>query len=453
MSVLRFEFDWVPYPDGGGAEDSDAVAHLSIHAGPLCLTRNENAWSEKIEDSITVSLYPLAEWLAWSWWRLNYEPLPADTAKIPHNWRMAHEMAAANAGFVWPAVVFATDGEAMQIWANPSAASERVSAKYVVGSSEPVLVPAGRFQKAISDLLHDVLGRLSERGRDGTGLAELWQLVQADMSDERAARRRRLEARLGYDPDECPKGLLEHAARIENKLGEGAFAEIASAYSRWKVDADVEGIRELVERKGLSGTLQVDGSNLDLAGNEAAPWQRAVSAARRLRSHLSMDGKPISDSDLYGLLGLTEDAVAGWIPAGKARAAIGRGEADGRMTYVSRKRHPIAKRFEFARFVADGIHDSGHPGRSHWLVATDLSTSRQKFQRAFAAEFLCPVDSLVENMNGDFSETAVEDAADYFSVSDRTVRSLLINNGYIEPRHPAGGMPYNISTAQRISAV
>jgi hypothetical protein len=44
-------------------------------------------------------------------------------------------------------------------------------------------------------------------------------------------------------------------------------------------------------------------------------------------------------------------------------------------------------------------------------VSADLATARQKFQRAFAAEFLCPINSLVEYLSEDFSDTALEDAA------------------------------------------
>ena len=443
MADLRFEVDWISYPEGNGHEDSDATARLSVHAGPFCLTRNENAWSEKIEDGIVVSLYPLAEWLAWSWWRLGYEPLPVGTAKVSHDWRMAHEMAAANAGIVWPTVVFATDGEAMQIWADTSIASEHASARYIVGTPKPVPVPIAQFQEEVSRFLGDVLQRLSERGKSKTGLAELWGVVQSDMHDESVARMRRMEARMGYDPDECPKKLLKHAAELENRLGEGAFAELAPAYSRQDAEADVGGIGELIGKEGLSGTPQINGDDFGCMDGKTAPWQRAVTAARGLRARIGMDGKRMDDSILYGLLGLSEDDVVGWSPTGKAKASIAKCETGGRMIYVSRKKHPVAKRFEFARFIADEAY-GGLSGQPRWLVATDLYTSRQKFQRAFAAELLCPIDSLVESMEGDFSETSIEDAADYFSVSEYTVSSLLMNNGYIPPEYPASRTPYSM---------
>lgn len=441
MSDLRFELDWISYADGDWIENSDTTAHLKIFADSLCLTRNENAWSEKIEDSVAVSLYPLAEWLATSWWRLNYEPLP-DTAKVPHNWRMAHEMAAANAGFVWPTVAFATDGEAMQIWANSSAASERTSAKYVVGTRGPVFVSTGKFQTTVADFIERVLERLSECRKTNSELAELWQLVQSDMADETMAELRRLEARMGYDPEECPEELLKHALGLENCLGADALAELAPAYAGRDSDADVEGMSELIKAKGLSGKPEIPESDFSHALGETIPWKRAGIAARQLRRTLGMDSKPIVDSDLYGLLGLTKREVEEWRPTGKARAAVAERKTDGSMDYVSRKKHPLGKRFEFARFIADEVGRRNTTDQTYWLAATDLSTSRQKFQRAFAAEFLCPVDSLVDFMEDDFSETSIEDAANHFSVSGRTVESLLKNSGHIEPIYAVEGMPY-----------
>ena len=109
---------------------------------------------------------------------------------------------------------------------------------------------------------------------------------------------------------------------------------------------------------------------------------------------------------------------------------------------MPRKRHPVGKRFEFARFLADYVSRAGDSGA--WLASTDLATSRQKFQRAFAAEFLCPISSLIGFLGGNFTEPAIEDAASYFGVSEQTVESLLANNGYIGPSQDESRFPYRI---------
>lgn len=53
-------------------------------------------------------------------------------------------------------------------------------------------------------------------------------------------------------------------------------------------------------------------------------------------------------------------------------------------------------------------------------------------QRAFAAELLCPVGSLVDFLEDDFSDEAREEAAERFEVSPFAVTAVLVNNGKLE---------------------
>ena len=66
-----------------------------------------------------------------------------------------------------------------------------------------------------------------------------------------------------------------------------------------------------------------------------------------------------------------------------------------------------------------------------WLPATDAKTARQKLQRAFAIEFLCPIQSLTEFLGDDFSSDATEEAAEHFGVSHTAVETHLVNNGLL----------------------
>ncbi len=140
-----------------------------------------------------------------------------------------------------------------------------------------------------------------------------------------------------------------------------------------------------------------------------------------------------------GKLGQAKQASARFITTLQPCIAIASPSNGGKYTFKPRKKHPVAQRFEFARFIGDLLtkHES-----TEWLASTDLVTSRQKFQRAFAAEFLCPIDSLVDYLDDDFSDSAIEDAASQFNVSERTVNSLLASNGYIEQTSPQDDFPY-----------
>jgi hypothetical protein len=69
-----------------------------------------------------------------------------------------------------------------------------------------------------------------------------------------------------------------------------------------------------------------------------------------------------------------------------------------------------------------------------WLSATDSRTSRQKVQRAFAAQLLCPIEHLDEFLSGDYTQERIEDAAEHFGISPLAISSQLAS-GKRRPVH------------------
>jgi Zn-dependent peptidase ImmA (M78 family) len=102
------------------------------------------------------------------------------------------------------------------------------------------------------------------------------------------------------------------------------------------------------------------------------------------------------------------------------------------------KRHPMSRRFHLMRLVAEHIHADEQEGL---LPSTDSVTSRQKFQRAFAQELLCPAQDLMEHLrirpdSQDIPAPTEDDmleAADRFGVSTVMVQSILIRKGILGP--------------------
>jgi Zn-dependent peptidase ImmA (M78 family) len=93
-----------------------------------------------------------------------------------------------------------------------------------------------------------------------------------------------------------------------------------------------------------------------------------------------------------------------------------------------RRRNRPGRRFEAARFIAEQLQA---PTTDRWLAATDARTARQKTQRAFAAELLCPIDVLRSELAGDYGDEALEEAAERFGISVRAVQSQLANHDLI----------------------
>jgi len=81
----------------GPAEIRETSAFLQIGIGNNVATRAEDDWSQSVHNRVRLSVYPLAVWLASSWWRLRWEPAPySGVASV--GWWMAHELAAAGNG-------------------------------------------------------------------------------------------------------------------------------------------------------------------------------------------------------------------------------------------------------------------------------------------------------------------------------------------------------------------
>ncbi len=69
---------------------------------------------------------------------------------------------------------------------------------------------------------------------------------------------------------------------------------------------------------------------------------------------------------------------------------------------------------------------------SQLFLATRSYTFRQKMQRSFAAELLCPFEAVDEMLSGDYSEENQQDAAEHFQVSELTIRTSLVNHHRLE---------------------
>lgn len=447
MSNFEIAFDWLA-SGNDVPEIRQTMAQLTLRAGGVLLTQNEDIWSRTVRDSVLVSAYPLAMWLATSWWRLLHEPLPLVNS-LSIDWRMAHEPGAAGAGFVWPKMAFASDQQHMHIWAVPSNAQGQQSVRYLNGLPSSVTVTLSEFTDQATSFIAGVLARLAAVNIQHSDLAGLWQEVTQERFDPEASLVRRLEAEMGYDPDECPEAILQQARALAKKMGEATLSEILPIDGKAVSATPLANIQAMMLEEGLIGKFDIPKIHNSRKGT--MPWQRAVADARALREEIGITGDGVKNSALYDLLGLRGEDVEGYAPDQRGKAALAMPVAENKTKILLRKGRPVSRRFELARVIADAQDQAGKHNGKPWLAVTDIATARQKYQRAFAAEFLCPIDKLVEVLEGDYSGTSIENGAEHFDVSVLTVQTLLRNNGKIDrsddgPYRPQGpGLPYAVA--------
>lgn len=448
MSGIEFDIVWRGF-DGCDRLRDETSADLTIVVDGEILTENHDPFSRSVRKDIYVSIYPLACWIATNWWRLLFETLEVGSdigASMLSDWRMSHELPAANAGYSWPTIMFATDQEFMTVWAEPTRHREERSVRYLNGLDPYRRVETNHFVAQLRNVIETCIERLDARELRSSDLHRLWVCVREDEADEGAFLERRVEAELGFDPECAPEILVRSALGFRNKWGDDAFSELIPAFKAQVRECEsLSPVTTLLDWNGPIGTPDLPAVVRNDNDEPARPWERGCRDAKALRRAIGRENAAMDHSCLADLLGLSEADARAWAGPKGQPVASARPITDRKMRYVPRKLHPLSQRFEKARLVADLIvTGSGEPpADARLLVSTDARTIRQQYQRAFAAELLCPLEGLLEFLDNDYSEDKRAAAADHFTVSSRVVENVLMNNQYLPLQYRSDSLPYD----------
>ena len=417
---MDFEITWI---EGENTDPLHAktASELKIVVDDNTLTSVCDKRSQTIRDNIRVPLYPLAEWFAFNWWRIHKETYP-DSGPLSQELLLAHSMASVGGGFVWPALEFYSDDQFMTVRFRKTGAEMWESVKYETESLNR-RVKVKEFDKAVAGLIDLTVQRLHDLDIRDAPLTAVWSDVLAEMLDPDVRTWRETEARLGYDPDEAPENLIRIIENFSTEVGKNSAEEILPVLKPNETKT-IKALHDLSSTPGLKAKLQIKGGD-GYKANGLPPWEVGRKLARNVRRQIGLGSGPVDDSKLAEILGVRPVAFRRIKPMDN-RISLGtrNGSADN-VNLHFRKTWQTGQRFEAARFIAD--HLVSH-AEDKWLPLTDQATFRQRVQRAFAAEFLMPVEELKDFMSGDFSDDKIETAAHRFDVSSLAVRSHLRNH-------------------------
>jgi hypothetical protein len=427
---LRIETQWMDGSDDDPIERC-TFAEISITTDGHSLTELEDLVARTTRSAVRGSAHRLAYWIAENWWRLRWEP-EADSAE----WRLSHFMSAVGGGYAWPDIRFASDGLHVLVESRRTSGQRTAPVRYL--GSPPLQVSAEAFEAGIDEFVEHVLARLSSLKVTETDLSALWRAIGRERADESVYNLRQLEALLGFDAGEAPAGLMQELLSSAEKAGRKAVNEVAAAS---KADA-AKLVQNALERAQASDvTIRLTSVPklrrllLKQADMNALPWQRAEVAARLARAAWGVPTGPVSNDALSDLLELPKHRLeAGPVAGLDIAAGLRSNHGDGAVSVVQRARAPTARRFEVMRLAGDHI---AAPDDDHLLPVTPARTDRQKFQRAFAVEFLLPFEELSDNLGKppfgehDIGEDEIEDVAAQYQVSPLMVRTSLVNRGIL----------------------
>ena len=425
----------------GAAEEQATFGLFAVTANDRLLTAGEDTERGELRHGPHVAGYPLAEWLVWNWWRLRWEYGRPTDREAALRWDFSHRMATIGDGYSWPNVTIFSDGVQVFLTSEPSRDSGTVLFRYL-GASGYQTVPATELEGAIDGFVGDILARLEQRELRDTNLHHLWNDLETERQDQELARFRRLEAQLGCDPDEIDEDAVRSRLNDAAALGEEALTEVAAdaAFRGHAPDRMMSAaqILETARRDGFDANVRDaivlrDATAVPQPG-EVEAWRVGQRLAQTLRGQESLDGHPVSDQNLADFAGTTNDAISNDDRrSDDISFVLDRNGGQARISL--RSNWQTGRRFDLARLIGDRV--LGNPmgyAAERLFPATRAHSYRQKMQRAFAAEFLSPLDAVDDMLGGDYSEENQNDVAEHFNVSPMTIRTQLVNHGRIDRR-------------------
>ena len=419
--------DWLGPGRGGSAEEA-TVAEISINAGNYCATQVEDFVSKTVRSTIRVSAEPFAKWLLANWWRLKCETEPIH-AEVSHDWSMAHSVSAIGNGYVWPHLLFVgSDSEQIRVRCEQriTSADEKLTPVRFLNSFETTIA-VSHFESGVRSFIETVLARLRASGILKGDLHDLWDDLNAEWSNTKYASHRKLEALLGLDPDQ-DDALVSSALKWGTQFGSNALEEIAAALNSGEIAEALKQAKSLALKTktfaDINGAKTLAADN-DTSSNNA-PWQRAQAMAYALRKKWEFDDSPISDEKLADRLGLDVSKLRETRPDAPFSFGV-RGRGSDKLGFLLNRPHVEGRRFDTARLIGDFI---AFDRDEKIIPATNAITTRQQFQRAFAAEFLCPsemIRKLYSNMDQRSIVKAIDEISNQYEVSERIVQHHMVN--------------------------
>lgn len=393
----------------GSPEERGTFGLFSIEAGEARLTEGFDTFINAPRRGPLVPAFHAAQWFAWNWWRLRWEP-----RTNREMWAFAHNMATIGEGYVWPELVIRTDGLRTVLQARPSRADAK---PFRYTPAWPVVMPAREFEAALDIFIPQVIERLRSEGVEETNLDRLWRDVLIERRTPEAARRRKLEALLGLEPDSAEDATIAALERDVLILGEPAVEEIAAGGVALSSGDLRQQARDVGFVTKIDDAVRLSEKRLPLDPTVPA-WRVGRDAARKVRATASVREGMIENARLAELVGIDPRALASRKTTSQLSFSL---RLSGRVDKTA-LRSPILenRRFDVARILGDRIVF----GDGHLLLATRAYTYRQKVQRAFAAELLSPSHSVEQMLVDDDTPDRQQEIARSFGVSEYVIMSM-----------------------------
>ena len=279
--------------------NDDDIRRIRIAAGEDVLTRLIRDGCEK-DDALRASATPLAFWLVDNWWRIRCEPVPFTGADW--QWRMAHELTAIGAGYIWPCVAFWGEGTRVGI-----SVDERETPMRIQFLADGIrYLPADEVESGVDQFIRQML---SEPIVDRAALQTEYDALCAEREDQGARDWRTVEAMLGYDIGEAPDGLMDTLDGLVDEYDQTSIEEAVLARPGEQAADALQTAVEAARTSNIRAHVPAPLKEVTLDREQPiAPWALAEQAAASVRAELCLTG-PVGNQALADILGVSCNAI------------------------------------------------------------------------------------------------------------------------------------------------
>ncbi len=419
---MRFSTDWISEGPNASAEERATLCNLQIFVNGENACLHFDPDSRATFEHITVPAVHFAEGLATDWW------------SIFGGRDREHQILPYRTGFALPDLSFKCDGSTLEVTGSQLSFGNPRVRFWHTGTE---LLPRDGAESTLAEFIDRVVDQLACHRVANSEVAVRWSRVADSRSDPDERAFCEAAGALGVDPyliSDTDARFIEDAGDL---FTEEALIELLAGIStqnRERASQLLHWVRHADDRPPDESRLP---DLADIAeqirhlvswSSDERSWAAGYRAARALRAEITAEpGERFTSTEAIARkLGADNFATTAAIPG--VLALVARDEED--VHVHLRGREPDewtsqAQNFAFARAIGDAVC---FPGTPRSVVNELHDAERQAAGRAFAAEFLAPVQSVLDMVDSGRDDYEI---AGSFKVSPQVVAHQIENQDRI----------------------
>lgn len=408
---MQFSVDWIDGARNASAEERATLCDLQIFVGAANACRFYDAAERRAFDHIVVPAVHLAEGIAADWWAI-FGGRDRPRSVLPYR-----------TGFALPNLQFQCDGADFTASAY---AHTYENPPVDFSQAGPELMLRANAENILAAFIRQVVDRLADSGVGNSEVALCWQRIARSLQDPDELAFCVAAGGLGLDPYSISDTDAHFIAVSSSWFAGEELIEFLAGTAPDNHDARISTIQsiERIEAEPLDSSRlpELDDAARQISSAarrhpDERAWTPGYRAAQALRSAAGIH----TDATLPSL-----DAIARKFGGSNFRnygtlsgiiALVSRNDDDLRIHLPER----ATETFAFARAIGAAVC---FPGAPRSVVNELQGAEQQATGRAFAAEFLAPVNQVLDLHHSGYNDGEI---ADHFKVSTQVIEHQLEN--------------------------